>query len=329
MVDYRLAILILLIWLILDTLLNRNRVYIGGKALIKSKKSIYISFSLTPEKKKAIVSIGRGMKILRGNIEPSYLIQFALDVSRNVARIRGKRKIRAKAHVIDYTLPHSKYYKVSPSATLRKSAANFNFPEIRPEDLRANLYMGRGKVSLIIVLDSSASMIYSIRGIITAFKAISREARKHRDRVSLIVSKGFGSVIAQFPTTNFNLLLGKFTSVGLEDFTPLASGLYRALNLAIKEKRKGYEPVIVIISDGNVNVPLERRLYSKRFSLDPSIQSTLEVAYFIKKKGFETIVINTKHRELLYDQTSSTTSGTELLLKIARMTKGSYIGIRD
>lgn len=87
----------ILLWLILDAFLNRNKIYIGGKALIKTKKSIYVSFSLTPEKKKSIVSIGRGMRILRANIEPSYLIQFALNVSRNVARIRGKKKNEGKS----------------------------------------------------------------------------------------------------------------------------------------------------------------------------------------------------------------------------------------
>ena len=158
--------------------------------------------------------------------------------------------------------------------------------------------------------------------------AISKEARKHRDRVSLIVSKGFSSAIAQFPTTNFNLLLGKIRKIGLDDFTPLASGMYRAVNLAIKEKRRGYEPVIVIISDGNVNVPLGRRLYNKWFSSDPSVQSTLEVGYLIKKKGIETIVINTKHREIIYEQNTTIVSGTELLLNLAKITEGAYIGIR-
>ena len=326
--DYRLAIFAILLWLILDAFLNRNKIYVGGKALIKTRKSIYVSFSLTPEKKKSIISIGRGMRILRANIEPSYLIQFALNVSRNVARIRGKRRMKAKARVIDYTLPHKKFFKVSTSATIRRSVLNLNFPNIKPNDLRANLYAGRGKVSLIIVLDSSASMMYSIKGIIIAFRAISKEARKHRDRVSLIVSKGFSSAIAQFPTTNFNLLLGKIRKIGLDDFTPLASGMYRAVNLAIKEKRRGYEPVIVIISDGNVNVPLGRRLYNKWFSSDPSVQSTLEVGYLIKKKGIETIVINTKHREIIYEQNTTIVSGTELLLNLAKITEGAYIGIR-
>lgn len=327
MVDVRLAILALLLWLLLDMFLNRGRIYSGGKALFHTRRALFVSFSLEPDRKKSIISLSRGIKIVRGDVEPTKLVELAINVSRHVARHHGRRKFRARARVIDYIVPKNRYFKIAIPATLRKSAASDHFPDIRPEDLRANLYSGKGKVSLIVVLDSSASMMYSIRGILTAFKAIKREARKYRDRVGLIVSKGFGSAIAQYPTTNFNLVLSKFSTIGLDDFTPLASGMYRGYDLALRERRKGYEPVMIIVSDGNVNVPLERHLRKGWLSSDPAVQSVLEVAQLISKAGIETIVINTKHREIFYESSGSLISGTELLLRVSRITRGTYVGV--
>ncbi|HDD33809.1 MAG TPA: hypothetical protein ENG30_01510 [Thermofilaceae archaeon] len=173
-------------------------------------------------------------------------------------------------------------------------------------------------------------MMYSIRGILTALEAVKREARKFRDRVALVVSKGFGAVVAQHPTTNFNLVLSKISRIGLDDFTPLASGMYLGYSLAMRERNRGYEPVMIIISDGNANVPLERHVkgFGRRWlALDPAVQSVIEVASLIAKSGVETVIVNTKHREVIAEGAEGLMSGTELLLKVARITKGEYVGV--
>lgn len=307
-------------------LFGKREVHENGKALFRSKRTLLSSYSMEPERKKAILSLTRGMKIKGGEISPSQIVELAINISRKIARYKGRRKINASSQVIDFTLPRKKYFKISIPATLRRSAASHHFPKVKASDLRASLQSGRGRVSLIIILDSSASMIYSIRGILTAFKAIKNEARKYRDRVSLIVSKGFGSAVAQYPTTNFNLVLSKFSVLGLDDFTPLASGMYRGYDLALRERRKGYEPVIVVISDGNVNVPLERYLKENTISHDPAVESVLEVARLIAKSKIETIIINTRHRSQPKDSNIIVT-GTQLLTRVAKIVKGTYVGI--
>ncbi|HDI31394.1 MAG TPA: hypothetical protein ENF80_01105 [Thermofilum sp.] len=326
LLDIRLALLALLLWLLLSMFFGRKGVQEDGKALIRSKKTLLSSYNMEPERKKIMMSLTRGMKISRGDISPSQMVELAINISRKMARSKGRRKVRASSQVIDFVLPRKKYFKISIPATLRRAAASQRFPSVAFSDLRASLQAGKGKVSLIVVLDSSASMIYSIRGILTAFKAIKNEARKYRDRVSLIVSKGFSSVVAQHPTTNFNLVLSKFSVLGLDDFTPLASGMYRGYDLAVRERRRGYEPVIIIITDGNVNVPLEKYLRGNIMSPDPAIESVLEVARLIAKSKIETVIVNTRHRDYPRDPHGIVT-GTQLLTKVAEIVKGTYVGV--
>jgi len=326
-VDLRLAALAILLWLILNMLLGRDSVYSGRRALIKTKRAVYASFSGGADLRRTLLQVSRGMKILGGRVEPSQLVELALNVSRKKARHRGRRKMMGASMTVDYTLPKGPYFKIHFPATLRRSVAMKTFPLLGWDAVRAKLLTGRSKVSLILVLDSSASMMYSVRGILTALRAVEREARRYRDRVALVVCKGFGAVVAQHPSTNFNLVLSKISRVGLDDFTPLASGMYLGFNMALTERRRGYEPVIVIVSDGNANIPLEKYRRIGRFIFDPAVQSVLDVAAQIAKSGIETVVVNTKHREPTTDVGDVVMSGTELLIRVAKVTKGSYVGI--
>ncbi len=326
-IDLTLAALAAIVWFILNALLNKDAIYSGKKALLKTRKAVYVAFSSSIDFKRNFLSLSRGLKILRGWVEPSQLTELAINVSRKSARYRGKRRMRGASFTIDFTLPRKRYFKVHFPATLRKSASRREFPTISWESLMAKLLSGRARVSLVVVLDSSASMAYSIRGIMTALKAIEREARRYRDRVALIVCKGSSAAIIQHPTTNFNLMLGKIARVGLDDFTPLAAGMYLGYNMALRERRKGYEPVLVIISDGNANVPLERRRGgSSQLSLDPAVRSVLDVASLIARKKIETVIINTRHR-VSAEEVEPLISGTKLLISVARLTKGNYVGI--
>ena len=330
LVDIRLATLALLLWLLLNLLLNRGSVYAGRRAMLRTRRAVYVAFSMSLDFKKSLLSLSRGLRVLGGRVEPSQLVELAINVSRKSARLKGRRRMKGLAATIDYTLPRGRYFKVHLPATLRRSAALGEFPRVSWDSVRARLMAGRAKVSLIVVLDSSASMMYSIRGILTALEAVKREARKFRDRVALVVSKGFGAVVAQHPTTNFNLVLSKISRIGLDDFTPLASGMYLGYSLAMRERNRGYEPVMIIISDGNANVPLERHVrgFGRRWlALDPAVQSVIEVASLIAKSGVETVIVNTKHREVIAEGAEGLVSGTELLLKIARITRGEYVGV--
>jgi len=326
-VDPRLAALAVLLWLLLNMWLERGAVYAGRRALIRTRRGIYVNFSGGADLRKTLLQISRGMRILGAKVEPRHLIELAIRVSKKRASSRGRRRMKGSAVTVDYVLPRRKYFKVHIPATLRRSAALRQFPRVSPESLRARLLAGRAKVSLVLVLDSSASMIHSVRGILTALKAVEREVRRHRDRVAIVICKGFGAAVLQHPTTNFNLVQSKLLRLGLDNYTPLAAGMYLGLQVAIAEKRRGYEPILVVVSDGNANVPLERWARAWRLGLDPAAQSVLEVARQIARNDVEVVVVNTQHREPTVESSDAVLSGTTLLINVARITKGSYVGI--
>ena len=130
--------------------------------------------------------------------------------------------------------------------------------EVRREDLRVNIREGRIKASMILVLDSSESMIDSLSKVRDALRAIKKGAARMRDRVGLIVFKGEEAHVLQHPTTNFNLIMQKLGNVGLSDFTPLAAGIVRAIRMARTEQARGYAPFVVMASDGVTNVSIPR-----------------------------------------------------------------------
>jgi len=318
----------LMFWLLFDTFIHFGSLTTeGASPVIRTQKTVFIPFSLRKsEFRRMIVKSGR--RLFLNLISPAELIRLGISISEKGLRIPGRRK-RGTSFPVDFRLPTGVYSfrDIHLSASIRKAAVSGNFPNIRVNDILLKKYGGKGRISLIVVLDSSASMIYSIKGIADSLYAIRREIVKFRDRISLIVSKGFSSVILQHPTTNFYLFLGKLRRVGLDDFTPLASGLYKGLKLAIKEKRRGYMPILILISDGNVNVPLPIRLTKKYFSSDPSVQSLLEVGYLISKNKINTVIINTYHRDPLYNVYDISMSGTRIMLNLAKITRGIYIGI--
>ncbi|RLE75185.1 MAG: hypothetical protein DRJ44_06260, partial [Thermoprotei archaeon] len=132
-------------------------------------------------------------------------------------------------------------------------------------------------------------------------------------------------------TTNFNRILSKLKEVGLSDFTPLAEGLHAGLELALLEDRRKYTPIIVVISDGFVNVPYTKKLTREYITLgqDPAVESLVQVAKTIARKKIKTIVINTRHisREISMGFEIPGT-GTEVMQNLANITKGMYIGIK-
>jgi len=199
----------LLLSLLIDAFLHKNAIYVGGNAFFFSRKGVFANFSLEPAKKAGMLSLSRGLKILGGEIRQSDIVSFAFKLSRKVAKMRGRRRGGEKGAVTGYLIPHKKYFKPLLISSIRRAVLRRK--KLKPvwEDLVEARRDRRARTSMIIVLDSSASMMYSLRGIYTAIKGIEKESRRHRDRISLIVCQGFGSVVMQQPTTNFNLLLSK------------------------------------------------------------------------------------------------------------------------
>jgi len=92
-------------------------------------------------------------------------------------------------------------------------------------------------------------------------------------------------------------------------------------------------PLVVVITDGIVNVPLSQPLsLSTRNDFTNSAQAdVVDVARLIAREGIRTLIINTDHREELLPKDLPSKrkclSPTALLMEVAKITKGRYYGL--
>jgi len=251
--------------------------------------------------------------------------RFELDKIVAQARLLGRRKgITGRGRPISYKSFSDETNRDIAIATSVRLAARRGRPfQIRKEDLRTNIREGRIKASMILVLDSSESMIDSLSKVRDAIRAVKKSATRMRDRVGLIVFKGEEAHVLQHPTTNFNLIMQKLANVGLSDFTPLAAGIMRAVRLARTEEARGYAPIVIMATDGVTNVSIPRWNNHMIDIPDPASDALL-MAKSISLNKWKTVVANMAH--VTDNGPADMVMGTQLMMNIAHVTRGVYVG---
>ena len=283
-----------------------------------------------------IVAWSKARKILGKNIsEGEQLIEekstkqheAKLELEKIMSRARwwGRRKgIAGRGRLVSYkTFSKTSSRDVAIATSIRLAARRGRPLRVRKDDLRANVREGRIKASMILLLDSSESMIDSLRKVRDAIRTVKKSTARMRDRVGLIVFKGDEAHVLQQPTTNFNLIMQKLSNVGLSGFTPLAAGMMKAVELARAEEARGYAPVLIMTTDGVANVSIPRFTSYKQLVPDPN-EDALMVSRMISSNKWKTIVANMAHVD--ESGPADLFVGTRLMMNIARTTKGVYVG---
>ncbi len=211
--------------------------------------------------------------------------------------------------------------------------------DIRPKDLQVKIREYRAPFSIALLVDMSGSMTSSLVNIGRAIFRLHRSVYRRRDRISLIIFKGKDAVVLQQPTTNLDMAVEKLRKQKTSDFTPMAQGLLRAWRLLQLEKQRNKDvvPILIIISDGIVNVELNNPLSSvnRTYYMSKAQADVVDLAQVLKRDGIRVIVINTSHRkkEIPSDAFRKIVSNrewytpTEMMLELARITNGSYYGL--
>ena len=165
------------------------------------------------------------------------------------------------------------------------------FREHRPlshDDLRYKRRVGKIQALLLLVVDASGSMSAQRRMAAAKQLALSYlvQAYQRRDRVAMIVFHGARARVLLPPTNSIALAKKKLQVLPTGGKTPLAHGLYLAYTLAKRELRrqKSLIPIIVVISDGNPNVPC--------FSQDPKADA-FKTAAAIARRGLPALFVDT------------------------------------
>jgi magnesium chelatase subunit D len=214
-----------------------------------------------------------------------------------------------------WKIPEGKPSDIHFPATIRTAARIQKFRDkptgvslsIRPEDVREKVRIYRAPMTMAFVLDLSESMLSSIDSIKEVMLKLHSDAYRYRDKVGIVAFKETGAVVVQHPTANVKMVANKLLRLRISGFTPLAAGMQKALEVLRESKRRDLStiPVMVIVTDGDANVPLRRDLQTgeiREFNTlnmslykyeDEAIKDVVSVSQLIRKENVYTVVVNT------------------------------------
>jgi Mg-chelatase subunit ChlD len=137
---------------------------------------------------------------------------------------------------------------------------------VSAEDLRAKEFIRPCRNLIVFVLDASESMgsgaEIRIRAAKGAVLALLRKAYESRSEVALVAFGGEHATVVLQPTSSVDVAKAALAGLPTGGATPFADGLLQAWQLtrAARSRMPGIRPVLVIISDGQANVPVTEGL---------------------------------------------------------------------
>jgi magnesium chelatase subunit D len=161
---------------------------------------------------------------------------------------------------------------------------------LRPWDLRKKVRKGRGASFVIFVVDSSDSM--SIRAQMAIAKGVIISllagAYKRDDRVALVTFRDRHASAVLYPTKSISLARERLKKLPTGGTTPFAHGILKAYQLIKGEKAKnpGTVPVMVILSDGEANVPYK--------PMEDCMKEMKVLGTLVRKEKIKILAIDTK-----------------------------------
>jgi len=179
--------------------------------------------------------------------------------------------------------------------------------QVSLEDIREKLRLYRAPATIVFIVDLSGSMLYDLDSVKEAILRLHSDAYRNRDKVGIVALKDFGAVVVQHPITNLRVVANKLSSLKVSGYTPLATGMLKGLEVikAAKKRDPSLIPLMVIITDGNANVPLKRSLETgevrnfdeigvatRKFE-DIAVKDVISVSKIIRKEGVSTVIVNT------------------------------------
>jgi magnesium chelatase subunit D len=283
---------------------------------------------------------------IKGRLQAPFGLNFRVrSPARSMAVNAGKRAETVTAlhrgRPSGWRFPKGKPTDIHLPATIRAAALQQGFREkpsetalqVRPQDIREKSRIYKAPMTIVLVIDLSKSMMESIENVKGAVLRLHADAYRYRDKVGVVAMKGMNAVVAQHPITNLRVVANKLLRLHVSGFTPLAAGMLKAIEVLKEEKRRDRStiPVMVIVTDGNANVPLIKSLQTGEVrTFDPldaaffkyedmAVDDVISVSQVTRKEGIHTVVVNTNPATVEWQY-----AGVLLTEKIAEITKGSH-----
>lgn len=164
---------------------------------------------------------------------------------------------------------------------------------VRSEDIRLKKRYRKTGLTVLLIVDSSASMrtndcMSLTKGIM---EALIRDLYLKRDRIGIITFRHNSAEVILPITSNMHDACSRIEEIPVGGRTPLALGMDMALRLLEQEKYKNPEatPVIVLFSDGRPNVSC--------FGKEP-IDEALDFAREINRRNIQAIFVDTEQNPM-------------------------------
>ena len=196
---------------------------------------------------------------------------------------------------LDATLKHAALRQAHTGAAANGTVC------VTPADLHRKQRYRPCDNLIVLVADSSDSMGDGTEARMKAAKgavlAILRQAYQNRSTVALVAFGGEEAKVILPPTRSINLAQHNLQRLPTGGATPFADGLFQAWQIIRNQRRKnpGVRPVLVVISDGEANVPLaagvpalpELFLLASRIAHDKIVSVLIDVATAGQGRGLE------------------------------------------
>lgn len=162
---------------------------------------------------------------------------------------------------------------------------------IAAENMRGWTRREYESLTLILLVDVSKSTWAFIKVFKEILSSLTDYFNRHNDRVGLISLQGMQAKIYSHPTHNFRVVARGLSRLKFHGETPIADGLYSALNMARLEKNKnpGSRSIVILLSDC---FPEPLTLGSSDVMNDPAYRNSLNAAAQYKKEKITLLVIN-------------------------------------
>lgn len=166
---------------------------------------------------------------------------------------------------------------------------------VTSSDLRKKVYKRPRKTLIVFVVDSSDSMGEGTYARIKAAKgavlAILAKAYQKRHRVGMVTFREESAEVILQPTSSLTLARKNLKALPTGGATPFADGLMKAWRVIKTERLKdpGIRPLLVILSDGEANVP-----YDGGRRLTEVMDELLMIAGRIAQDNISSIAIDTR-----------------------------------
>ncbi len=214
--------------------------------------------------------------------------------------------------------------RIAVDATLRQAAMRVALEGIpagtsgvQQEDLRKKQFEKPSENLIVFVVDSSESMGAGVEVRMKAAKgavlALLRTAYRNRSEVAMVVFGGEQASVVLPPTSSVEVANSALEDLPTGGATPFGDGLWRAWQLIRSERLKnaGIRPILVIISDGEANVPISE-------GADPLV----ELGALAEKIGLDQI-------PAVFIDVSSQLKTEADMKRVAGRMRANYVTIRE